>query len=104
MSKTTKEEFLIATLKKFSLYVGENLGKENQVYIDIQAYSNNLTLFIQDLIRLSATANTREGKKEFEIEDINKYLIYKNITTKVNEDICNKLMQYLNAFLDVLNC
>lgn len=98
-----KQDFILQKLNNFSLFVEKELGKDNEVYKDLQLYLSNLNVFIQNLIRLSAIASTKDGKKIFVLEDINKYLEYKNITKKVDKTICEKLMRYLNMFLDILN-
>lgn len=98
-----KEEFFKSKLNNFSEFIKDSIGTDNEIFSDVSKYRNNINIFLTDLITLSRLASVKDGKSIFMVEDVNKYLEYKKINKKVDTSITNKLMLYLNMFLEVLN-
>lgn len=100
MNTITKEMFLQQKINNFIIFIDQKIGKDNSIYREFCTYKSDLNLFLQNMIQLSAYAN--KETKEFSHEAIEKFLEYKGITKKIENEDFIKINRYFNMFIKII--
>jgi hypothetical protein len=92
---TTKEKFLREKIKNFIIFIKEEIGEENNIYREFSKYQTDLKIFLQAIVKISSLKIDKEMVLE--------YLKMNDIKITLKESSFNKLMRYLQMFIQVVN-